>query len=105
MPRPTGAASVRVGRSRSPRITRLGTLSACVGRNIVAEGAGQPSDLIGRVLDGRYRIDALLGEGGLGQVFRAFDRRLGRSVAIKVMHPEHVARSELRARFEREARS
>ena len=61
--------------------------------------------MIGRVLDGRFRIDALLGEGGLGQVFRGTHLRLGRAVAIKVMHAHHVTRSELRTRFDREARS
>jgi eukaryotic-like serine/threonine-protein kinase len=73
--------------------------------DIADDASGSSASLLGRVLDGRYRIDALLGEGGLGQVFRATDRRLSRSVAIKVMHGQHVARAELRARFEREARS
>jgi serine/threonine-protein kinase len=61
--------------------------------------------MIGRVLDGRFRVDALLGEGGLGQVFRGTHLRLGRSVAIKVMHAHHVNKPELRTRFDREARS
>ncbi len=64
-----------------------------------------PPNMIGRVLDGRFRIDALLGEGGLGQVFRGTHLRLGRAVAIKVMHAHHVTRNELRTRFDREARS
>ena len=41
---------------------------------------------LGRILDGRFRIDALLGQGGLGQVYRGTHLRLGRAVAIKVMH-------------------
>ena len=64
-----------------------------------------PPAMIGRVLDGRFRIDALLGEGGLGQVFRGTHLRLGRPVAIKVMHQHHVTKDELRTRFDREARS
>lgn len=71
----------------------------------VEGGSPGPSELLGRLLDGRYQIEVLLGEGGIGQVFRATDRRLSRAVAIKVMHPQYVARTELRARFEREARS
>src|SRR3984885_11553170 len=54
---------------------------------------------------GPYEILALLGAGGMGEVYRAKDTRLGRIVAIKVL-PRHLAdRPELRERFEREARS
>jgi tetratricopeptide (TPR) repeat protein len=48
---------------------------------------------------GPYRIESKLGEGGMGQVFRAIDTRLGRAVAIK------TTREQFNARFEREARA
>jgi len=48
---------------------------------------------------GPYRIESKLGEGGMGEVFRALDTRLGRAVAIKTTH------EQFSARFEREARA
>ena len=48
---------------------------------------------------GPYRIESKLGEGGMGDVFRAIDTRLGRAVAIK------ITREQFSARFEREARA
>jgi len=54
---------------------------------------------------GPYEIVAPLGAGGMGEVFRATDTRLGRDVAVKVL-PQHLsANTEVRARFEREART
>ena len=54
---------------------------------------------------GPYKILALLGAGGMGEVYRAHDTRLGRDVAIKVLAPHLSAAPEVRARFEREART
>jgi eukaryotic-like serine/threonine-protein kinase len=53
---------------------------------------------------GPYEIQAPLGAGGMGEVYRARDSRLERTVAIKVLNSELVARADLRARFEREAK-
>jgi len=54
---------------------------------------------------GPYEIVAPIGAGGMGEVYRARDTRLGREVAIKVL-PEHLsANPEIRARFEREAKT
>jgi len=54
---------------------------------------------------GPYKILAPLGAGGMGEVYRAHDSRLGRDVAIKVLAPHLAATPEVRARFEREART
>ena len=54
---------------------------------------------------GPYRVEALLGAGGMGEVYRARDTRLGRTVALKIL-PTHLrANAQLHARFEREARA
>ncbi|HEY8535455.1 MAG TPA: serine/threonine-protein kinase, partial [Vicinamibacterales bacterium] len=60
--------------------------------------------LTGRQL-GPYRIVAKLGEGGMGQVYRATDSRLDRDVAIKVLPQPVAGDPDRRARFEREARA
>ncbi len=54
---------------------------------------------------GPYAVTAKIGEGGMGEVWQATGTRLDRTVAIKVL-PEHVASdSDLRQRFEREAKT
>ena len=57
---------------------------------------------IGHVVAGQ-RLDAVIGEGGMGVVFRATHLRLGRTVALKVLPPPLAANHEYRRRFEREA--
>ena len=61
--------------------------------------------LVPGTLLGPYEVVATLGAGGMGEVYRARDSRLGRDVAIKVL-PESLANdADRRARFEREARA
>ncbi|HXJ63688.1 MAG TPA: protein kinase, partial [Actinomycetota bacterium] len=52
----------------------------------------------------QYRLDAVIGHGGMGVVYLAFDTRLERRVAVKVMAPEVAQDPSFRKRFEREAR-
>jgi serine/threonine protein kinase len=54
---------------------------------------------------GSYEITAQIGEGGMGQVYRATDSALGRQVAIKILPEAFAADPERLARFEREART
>ena len=72
-----------------------------VAAKVLAEGQAQ--SVVGRQI-GSYKILSLLGAGGMGQVYRASDTKLGRQVAIKVL-PDLLARDPKRlARFEREAK-
>ena len=73
-------------------------------RLILDRSAQLPGDATWTVLNpgarlGPYRVEGKLGEGGMGEVFRAVDTRLGRPVAIKFAH------EQFSARFEREARA
>ena len=61
--------------------------------------------LIGRTLDGRYRVVRRLADGGMATVYLAVDERLGREVALKVMRPHLVHDESFVTRFRREARS
>ena len=60
--------------------------------------------MIGRNL-AQYRVTASIGAGGMGEVYRATDTRLGRDVAIKVLPASMAGHPERRQRFEQEARS
>jgi serine/threonine protein kinase len=59
--------------------------------------------LVGKTLASRYRVEARLGEGAMGTVFRAEHVKVGRKFAIKVLHPRMLENKKFRRRFEREA--
>jgi serine/threonine protein kinase len=60
-------------------------------------------DELGRLAD--FRVLQLIGQGGMGMVFRADDTRLGRLVALKIMQPRFASETKVRERFMREARA
>ena len=55
--------------------------------------------LTGEVIDERYEVRGKLGQGGMGVVYKAFDRNVGREVAIKLLRPEMVATEDALLRF------
>jgi predicted Ser/Thr protein kinase len=86
------------GSSHSSSRTSSSTSSAA--EFLISEGRFLP----GRVIAGRYRIIALLGKGGMGEVYRADDLTLGQAVAIKFL-PDEATRDEgMRERFRSEVR-
>ena len=61
--------------------------------------------LLGRMLDGRYRVEHRIAAGGMATVYRAMDTRLDRVVALKVMHAGLASDPDFTARFIREAKA
>src|SRR4051812_21259746 len=62
-----------------------------------------PDSLIGTVINGKYRIDTLIGEGGMGKVFRVTHLELNRIFALKLMRFEQSEKNNRVSRFRREA--
>ncbi len=67
------------------------------------EPEGDP--YLGRVFAGKYRVEALLGEGGMGRVYRATQLSLDKTVCLKVLRKEVAKDADTQARFQREARA
>jgi serine/threonine-protein kinase len=84
--------------SRSEAFHNVGSVSA----EAEADTEAGPS-LVGTVLAGRYRIERLLGSGGMGSVYRAEHVLMRKACAVKVLHREMTQVKEIVARFEREA--
>ncbi len=63
------------------------------------------ADLAGTMLDGKYELSRMLGEGGMGTVYEATHRLIGRRLAVKFLHPQYVTSEEVVTRFQREAQA
>ena len=61
--------------------------------------------MVERVLDGRYALEALVGSGGMADVYRAKDQLLERTVAVKILHQQYENDTEFITRFQREAKA
>ena len=58
-----------------------------------------------RIIAGKYRVESLVGTGGMANVYKAFDIAENRTVALKMLKEEHKDDAEFLRRFEREARA
>ncbi len=92
--------------------TLVGSPSAGDGKTLASSDenaatieAEKKDRLIGHTIDGRYRIDSLIGLGGMGSVYRVTRLLIGDEVAMKILHTERVADPHVGERFRREAQA
>lgn len=83
--------------------TLLNDQTSLIRERFLEDGPFDEPDIIGQKL-GPYQVEELVGRGGMGEVYRALDTRLNRTVAIKVLPPYFSSDPERRLRFEREAK-
>lgn len=109
--RPTGPAGVEaVAATASPQELSQIAESAAPAQQTAAGAAARPAppktgdSLLGKKLD-EYRLDSLLGRGGMARVYRGLDVRLNRLVAVKVIDTPFRTDADYMARFEREAQT
>jgi eukaryotic-like serine/threonine-protein kinase len=81
------------------------TVKLCPDDGTVLEHAPPTTSQVGKVLDGKYRLDAFLSKGGMGAVYRATHVMLNKTVAVKLINPELVTSPDVVRRFQREARA
>ncbi|ODS52596.1 MAG: hypothetical protein ABS36_16230 [Acidobacteria bacterium SCN 69-37] len=82
------------------------SVKICPKDGTVLEGAtGAVDGRLGQVLDGKYRLDAQIGQGGMGAIYRATHLMLDKPVAVKLIKAELVTSPDLVRRFQREARA
>ena len=91
VPVPVGAKAVEASPPRAPAAVRAGIIKGSM-----------PEIDVGAEIGG-HRLEAIIGRGGMGVVYRARDLHLDRVVALKVIAPEFADKSEFRERFKRES--
>src|SRR5262249_30990616 len=63
------------------------------------------TSFVGQTLEGKYRLDSILGRGGMGTVYVAARLHIGDNVALKILHPEFAKDLSIAERFRREAQA
>jgi serine/threonine protein kinase len=108
---PSGRVSARLAAADSDAVTS--TNGPQVSSGVLALATPAPelvpiqdtANLINQLLDGRYKVLSLIGEGGMGRVYMAEHAEIGKRVALKVLHPVYSRTPEVVERFRREARA
>jgi serine/threonine-protein kinase len=78
----------------------------CTGCGAAIAPAAPPLDpLLGAVVNGKFRVEALIGQGGMGRVYRARHLTLDRAVVLKLLHKAYSTDPQIVQRFQREARA
>jgi serine/threonine-protein kinase len=99
-PAPASGAANRVSVAGGPA---TGEAPGASGSQIGEGAAFEASSFIGKVLGGRYRLEAILGQGAMGTVYRAVQITLKKPFAIKVLNPSMTQDAQFDARFRQEA--
>jgi serine/threonine-protein kinase len=74
-------------------------------RLLLVEGEGVADEWVGKLVDGRYDVEAVLGQGGMGRVYAVRHRALGKRFALKMMRSELAEQGDVAMRFLQEARA
>jgi serine/threonine protein kinase len=90
---------------QSPAATATAAAAVAEAEVLLEKRKSEPSQVLGEILDGRYLVSELIGEGGMGRVYLAEHIEIGRKVAVKVLHKVYNHMPDLVERFRREARA